>query len=334
MSAYIAWAESRRAAGEYEKATEALQAILKREPSNVDALRLMGDIAWDQKEAEEAKKWWLAVRQIQPNDFGANWGLGRMYLQQRRSARAATQYLETARSVVPADEPDLQTEVSLMLAQAYAGDRKTRQAMDLVRQVLSVDPEDYDANYLQVALRTNVAQTEDEYDQALSDAKRLIGIVQRELETDGVTREGVQRLMTAYQTELQVLSSLGNVLFERNADGTFSTRLRPGKEQRAASVISETVDVMIRRADVQRMLAYFDIAEIAAKAVEYDGGTNARTLMDLGLLQKATGQNALAIITFTRVLDIDPLHKEAARQLDELQSKQAQPETWPGLTGP
>ena len=331
----LAAAEDLRARGRIDDAVKALDYILTTEPSNIDALRLLGDIAWDQHDAEEAQKRWMAVRRIQQNDFGANWGLGRLYLQGssgRGSARNAILYLEVAESVLPASEPELKPKVLLALAQAYSADGQTSRAMEKVRQVLAVAPDDYDACYFLIALRLGSAQSADDYDQALSDAERLVQVVRRELEASGTTLEGAQRLAAAYQMEIQVLKGSASVVFERNPDGSLSDRLLPGKEKRAAATITKTVDAMLRYTDLQRTLAYFQIAEVAAKAVEYDA--NPDTLMELGLLQKATGQSAKAIETFRKVLEIDPLHKEARRQLDALQSQEFGPSAWPSLGAP
>jgi tetratricopeptide (TPR) repeat protein len=331
----LAAAENLRASGRVDDAVKGLEYILKAEPSNIDALRMLGDIAWDQQNAEEAQKRWMAVRKIQQNDFGANWGLGRLYLQGssgRGSARNAILYLEVAESVLPAAEPELKPQVLLALAQAYNADGQTSRAMEKVREVLAVAPDNYEACYFLVALRLGSAQSADDFDQALSDAERLVQVVRKELEASGTTLEGAQRLATAYQMEIQVLKNSVSVVFERNPDGSLSDRLLPGKEKRAAATIAKTVDAMLRYTDLQRTLAYFQIAEVAAKAVQYDA--NPDTLMELGLLQKATGQSAKAVETFRKVLEIDPLHKEARRQLDALQSQEAAPSAWPGVGTP
>ena len=332
ISAALAWADAQRAEGNLDAAVETLQKVLSREPSNIDALRLLGDIAWEQQDAEQARKYWLAVREVQPNDFGANWGLGRLNLAGRASARSAIYYLEVAERVVPADEPELKSQLLVALSQAYAANQENRKALETARKVLGSDPDNFDACYLSTALRARIARTDDDYDQALSDAERLVEIVRHDLQTTGATEEGVRRLLTAYQMELEVLKATANVLFERNTDGSLTDRLQSGKEQRAAKTISKTVDIMVRQADVQRTLTYYRIVEMAARAVEYDASPS--TLMDLGLLQKAVGKNAEAIQTFSRVLAIDPLHKEARRQLDGLQSQRSAAETWPNPLTP
>jgi len=320
ISAALTWADARRAEGSYDLAVGALQKILSRDPSNIDALRMLGDIAYERQDAEEAEKRWKAVREIQPNDFGANWGLGRLNLTRQTSLRPAIYYLEIAESVVPADDPALKSQVLVALTQAYAGNQENRKALDTVREVLRADPDNFNANYLLAALRARLAQTEDDYDQALAAAERVVDIVRRDLETSGTSEERVRRLQSAYQLELDILRVSGNVLFERNPDGSLSDRLQQGKSQRAAKTFSKTVDIMVRQADLQRTLSYYRIIQLAAQAVQYDATPG--TLMNLELLQKAVGQYAEASETFSHVLEIDPLHKEARRQLEALHAQQ------------
>lgn len=329
----LSMAENLRASGLRKDAVEALNLIRQRDANNVDALRMLGDIAWDLQNAEEAQTNWQLVRKIQPNDFGANWGLGRLYLVSG-VFRNAIHYLETAESVVPADPPELKPTVLLALAQAHAAYGERASAIETVREALALDPDNYDGCYLLAALRANSATSDEDFDQALSDTQRVIEVVREDLEANGITLQGVQRLQTAYELELQVLSGCRTVLFHRNPDATWSDRPLPGKEKRLADTLSRAVDVMVRQTDVQRTLAYFRIVELAADAVKYDEGTASRW-MDLALLQKATGQWDQAIVSFEKVLELEPLNKEAQRLLEGLRSQRQTPaDTWPGILTP
>lgn len=309
-------AERLRAAQRYDEAIKALNLVLQKDPSSIDALRLMGDIAWDSENAELARQNWRAVLKIQPNDFGANFGLGRLELSSG-IGRNAVHYLEIAESVAPADRV---AEVLIALARAYDGSRMRDQAIETIRKALTFDSSSFEGWYVLATLRTEVAVDDEDFNQAIDDAERLLEIVGNDLQVNGVTRENVQKLQVAYQVKLDALYSSGKVLFEPNADQTLSERLLPGKERQAAATVSESVDVLLRLAEVRQTLVYFDIVELAKKAVEYDQGTNPSTLLDLGWLQKATGQTEQATETFRRVLELNPGNETARRQLETLQA--------------
>jgi tetratricopeptide (TPR) repeat protein len=307
-------AQQYRAARRPNEAINVLNAILQRDENNIDALRLLGDVAWEGQNAELARNSWLRVREIQPNDFGANFGLGRLHMASG-SARSAVRYLEVAASVVPATRI---AEVFTLLAQAYYGTNLRSQALEAVQKALAADSESFEAWRLLVALRTNAALTEEELDQALTDAQRLKQLAADELRK-GTTLERLQRLQMAYQMELQVLRAFGRVIFKPNPDGrSYSDQVLEGQERLAAATFSRTADVMLRQAELNHRLSRFQIIQFAAKAVQYDRGTNPETLMVLGLLQKETGQLDRAAATFQKVLELDPGNPSAQRQLEEL----------------
>ncbi len=311
-----------RVARRYNEAVNYCQVVLQRDPSNVGALRLLGDMFWETKNAEPARNAWLRVLEIQKNDFVANFGLGRLYLAQRLH-RQAKPCLETAARVVPAGPPELKPQVLIALAQAYHGSGDRDEALGTIERALALAPGNFEAQYALVLLRTEAALREkrdEDFDQTLVEAQKLVRIAADDLRANGITPERVQTLQAAYQAELQVLSAFGWVLYEPNPDGkTLSDQLLRGMEKRAAAIVSKIVDVRLRQVDLQRTMSYFMILDLAATAVKYDGGTNPRTLLDLGLLQKQTEQWEAAIETFRKVLELDPGNEVAQRELEALQ---------------
>jgi tetratricopeptide (TPR) repeat protein len=322
-------ADRARQAGRFTDAINLLNVVVQRtqDQTNIDVLRMLGDIAWDMGNAEEARKQWTLVKNVQPSDFGANWGLGRIWL---RSGvpRQALGYFETAKTVIPSDKPELQPQVLLGLAQAYAGSTYPRKAVETVQQVLELDPQNLDAWYMLASLRAQAAVTLDDFNEALSDASQLVAIAENDVKIHGLTPERLQRLAKAYELKRAVLTGCGRVFFEPNPDGRLSDRLLPGMERTAARVFSILVDTWMRQADLERTMEHFRILQVAAKAVEYDGGTDPETLLKLGSLQAATGQLADAIETLRRVLVLDPANVAARQQLDALQQQT------PAATGP
>jgi len=310
-------AQQYRSGGQLDRALELLRYLLQeRDKGNIEGLRLLGEIYWDSKNAALAEDAWKQVVAVQPNDFVANLGLGRVYLNSGLP-RQAKPYLETAAKVVPPNSPQHEVQVQVALAMALRGGGQWREAIAAAERALRADRDNFDAQQLLTALRIENARTAEEFDRALADAERLIEIAGNALRA-AVNQEGVQRLQLAYQSKLQVLYAFRQLLFRKNPDGSFTDQLLPGQEKRAAAVFSQIVDVMLRQADVNRTLARFQIVEFAAAAVKYDGGTNPRTLLDLGLLQKETGQTAAAVETFRKVLELDPQNATARREYEAL----------------
>jgi tetratricopeptide (TPR) repeat protein len=289
--------------------------------TNIDALRMLGEIAWDMGDAENARKQWTLVKRVQPSDFGANWGLGRLWLRSGQP-RQAMGYLELAGSVVPADKPELKPLVQIALAQAYAGSGYRRKAIETVQQALVLDPKSFEGWSVLAMLRAQAAVKLDDFNEALSDATQLVEIANADVKTYGMTLEGIQRLYKACELKRAILAACGQVFFEQNPDGTLSDRLLPGMERAASRVFSSIVDTWMWQTDLQRTMQHFQILEMAEKAVEYDGGANPETLLKLGSLQAATGRLADAVETLQRVLVLDPGNEAARQQLDALPQQQ------------
>jgi len=311
----LAEVQKLQVARRYNEAANALNYVLQKEPTNIDALRLAGDISWETQNAWQARQYWLRVRQIQPNDFGANFGLGLVHLSSGQY-RQALNYLEPAARTAPADRL---LDALIALARAYRGAFDLEKSLQTAMRAVQLDPESYDAWYLLVTLWVEQASTDEDFDKALAGAERLRQIATNALQTSP-TPEANSRLNAAYDLYLQVLYAFRQVLFERNPDGTLSDRLLPGRERRAAAVIGRIVDIMLLQAELRQRLMLFQILDLATQAVRYDGGSNPESLLRVASLQARVGQLDAARQTLQRVLEIDPDNEPARRQLQMLES--------------
>jgi tetratricopeptide (TPR) repeat protein len=315
-------ADRARVAKKFTDAINLVNFVVQRESGqhNIDVLRMLGEIAYDMKNAEDAQKNWLLVRKVQPGDFGANWGLGRVELDSGQP-RNAVSYLEAAERVIPPDKPELAPKLLIKLSQAYSGAGMRTQAVNAAERALKLDQQDLEGWYVLCKLRSEMARTADEFDKALGDADKLIAITDAEMRTKGISPATVQQMQVAYQLKLSVLYAFRELLFEKNPDGKLSDRVVAGQGPLVGRILDGAVDIMLQQAELERLSQYFNIVQMAQEAVNYDGGTNAVTLMKLGNLQVTTGQYDEALKTYQRVLAIDPQHKEAQRQLDSLQAR-------------
>lgn len=294
----------------YADAEAVLSVIFRRDENNFEACILGGDMALAQKRPEAARQYYLRARKMQPGDFRANWGLGRIYVD-RRIYRQAVTYLEIARPVAP---PDKLSEVLVKLAQAYGGSGQTPKGFAALTEALASDPTNVDALNLMVSLR----MTTNEYEPALDASAKLVEIARANLMREPGQRQYVQELDGAYDTRLRTLRAYHQTLYELLPDGRRSDRLMKGRESLAAAQLREMMNIAIIRAELQRVDTYFQaLILFADRAVQYDP-TNVEGLLTVAGLYASTSQWDLAVETYQRVLQIDPSNAEAQQRLDAL----------------
>lgn len=315
-------AERAREAKRFSDAVNLVNLVVQREGGqrSIDVLRMLGDIAYDMQNVEEARNNWLLVRKIQPGDFGANWGLGRLELHSNQP-RNAKHYLEAAERVIPANKPELAPLVLIALAQACEGTGQRSQAVETVTRALRLDPKNLDAWFVLTKLQADMARTVEDFDKALGSADQLLNIADADILSKGYSLATIQQKQVAYQLKLSVLYSYRNLLFIRNPDGRPSDRPIPGQESLIARILDKAVDVLLQQTELERLARHFQIVEMAQEVVNLDKGTNVPTLLKLADLQAATGQYPAALQNYQRILEMDPLHKEAQRQVESLQAR-------------
>lgn len=308
-----------REARNYPAAIRVLSTILSRDESNKEALAMLGDIYWEIGDPGKARLYWLEVLKIHSTDFGANFGLGRMHLN-TGVFRSAAHYLAIAEKVAPAEKL---VEVLVPLAQSYGKLGDFDKALDAVQRAIAISPDNFEAQYALTGISAIGATGEEDYDATDAEAQRLVELADRKLRTEGVTREGVQQKYSALDLRLSVLRRYQNVLFEINPDGSVSDKPLADRKKQLARVTSRVVETMLKQEDTRRTIAYFDVLQLAAKAVELSDGTDKSALTTLALLQERTGDVAGAIETFNRVVELDPNDATAAKALEQLQQQPA-----------
>lgn len=309
ISDLLAEAERLAAAKQWAQARPYIEAVLAREQSNAQALSLKGEILEKTDQRDMARQEYLAVREIQPNDFRANLGLGRLYVESNMY-RQALVYLNIAEPVAP---PERKPELYVLLARAQRGAGNRNGAIEAVNRALEADAANFEAWQYAIAIMVE----SDEYDRAVAATQELVRIAQNEMVKDRSSRDGLAKLGTAYDTRLSVLSAYHQRLYIRNVDGTFSDQLLPGMEKGAAAMLREVVETMVLRAEVERTLGLYKILPIAEQAVKYDP-SSAQAWMHLGLLYVNTSQYDKAAEALRRVLEIQPDNAQAAEQLSQL----------------
>lgn len=316
ISEMLMEAERLVAAQQYAEAHPYVSAALRQDAGNVQALSLEGEILAQLNQHTLARQSFLAVREIQPNDFRANFGLGRMYVSSG-VFRQALQYLKIAEPVAP---PERKAELFVLLARAERGTGTASRALETVQRAIEADPLSFDAwRYATMLL----VETED-FDRALLATQNLVRIAESELTKDPADRAALERLYLAYDARMAVLRSYHVRLYDRNLDGTSSDRLLPGTEKAAASMLQAMVETMVMQAELRRTMAFHEMLTLAQRTVEYDS-SNTQYWAQLGLLYVNTAQFDRARAAFERAIELEPQNMQAREQLEQLPGRRAAP---------
>src|SRR5215210_3176520 len=99
--------------GQLERAEAELNALLRREPREANALNLLGVIRAEQKRADEAERLFMRALEAEPTLLGAYLNLGQLYLDSRKADRALWAFTEASKL-----EPE-RPEVNFHLAELY-----------------------------------------------------------------------------------------------------------------------------------------------------------------------------------------------------------------------
>jgi tetratricopeptide (TPR) repeat protein len=117
-------------------ATTTYSHILEREPENLDALRALGNIAFDRNEPEHALEYYRRYLKIKPDDLGVQTDVGTMLLSSQQVDAAMKAYLD----VLAIDPKFFQAQFNLAIAYRAAGDTdKALAALQKARDVADDD---------------------------------------------------------------------------------------------------------------------------------------------------------------------------------------------------
>jgi tetratricopeptide (TPR) repeat protein len=302
----LAVAERLYQTGRYPDAATVLELVLQREETNVEAMIMRGEVYEMTKDLNSARTWFLKVQKAQPNEYRANLGLGRTYAAQKMW-RQAIVYLEVAQKVAP---PDKLGDVLTPLAIAYHGTGLTTKAVETVEKSLQLDPDHFENRRLLGLLRLELEQL----DKALTETDALLRLAKKKVQERPGDITALQNLGEAYELRQRVLVSLHNDLYEKNAAGQPTDKIRPGNEAKAAALIKESNDLRIYESELRTLLAYHAILPAAERVVSL-APDNPEYLNQLGLLRRRVGLIGKAIETFQKAIEIDPTNAVAREQL-------------------
>lgn len=118
------------------EAAKSFEHVLGREPENLEALRSMGNISYDQNKPDIALEYYRKYLALRPNDPEVMTDMGTMYLSQREIPKA----IDTYKKVLEANPTFFQAQFNLAIAYRGAGDHAASiAAMEKARDLAPED---------------------------------------------------------------------------------------------------------------------------------------------------------------------------------------------------
>lgn len=301
-----------------------IDAARQRDPASLQVKGLVAELALYAGDLTTARINYLDVHRANRDDYRANLGLGQIYLMTRNFSQASI-YLRRAEALVPVDAPGDTAIVRRLLAQSQHGEKKYIEALETAEKARAVAPQDLDVLHTLIAALRAAGRTE----AAVTEAAALQVVAEQNLRANPGDRQALVQLMEARRIHRETLSEGAAQYFELGRDGQRTDRVIPGKEADVAHVIREIAELQLRDAESQRLLTYYEVADLLARAVEYAPG-NAGYWRFYGQLLAETFQRDAARQAFRKTLELDPTDEVAQRWLQrDAAADQARPPTAP-----
>jgi tetratricopeptide (TPR) repeat protein len=119
-----------------DAAAETYGHVLSLQPNDLDALRALGNVAYDRESGDAAIQYYKRYLELKPGDASVLTDLGTMYL----SSQKVPQAIETYEAVLAADPKFFQAQFNLAIAYRQSGDAD--KALDALRKSKDIAPDD------------------------------------------------------------------------------------------------------------------------------------------------------------------------------------------------
>ncbi len=311
-------------ARQFARTEEALQRVLQRDSTNIEALFMLGETAEAIGNISGARTIYLRVLKIEKNHFGANFGLGRAW-SGNRVWRQAAQYLRTAERVAP---PDRIADVQAFLASALRGMHQWPEALAVVQKAVKTAPENIIARQTLAGIHMDMGN----FEGALAAAEVLVAISAKQMAESPGRLDALQSMDAAFTLRISALTVFVQSFYQINETGQRVDVLVPGAERNAAAVLDGFRKTLEAQAELQLRMRYHEALPAALRATTY-APDNVDYLLALGLLYQKTYQIEEAITTFRLILAIDPDHAAAREQLQQMRAPLTSQPVGPGSAG-
>lgn len=318
-------------AGTFQEVMALLGVALGREPQNTEANLMSAEIALESNDYDTGREYFRAVLNVEPNNFRANLGMGRIWIA-TRSFRQAMLFLQTAERVAP--DTEKASEVKQLLASTYVASGDVPRAIEKAEEAVRVSPENPEALHTLAVIRTELAKRDPTYvAAAVKDAEAYLARMREIAQQNPADVDKLQKLEAAYGILIDALRLLHNANYERDARGQATTRLLKGKEADAAAALNRMAEVMLDKSTVSMMLMQHDIINIAAQPAVALDPKSVKYLELLASLYEKTGNRPKAIETAQKILELDANHQGARDFLRSVNAAGPAPTTQPAVPG-
>jgi tetratricopeptide (TPR) repeat protein len=308
-----------------QEGMELLRRVLETDPVNTEANLLFAETLIKAAELPElppffrqyggldtARDRFKAVLGLEPNNFRANFGYGKILLA-NRAWRQAASFLETALRVAGSTERESDVKSHLAFAQLNMGDFTL--AIENAEDAVRMNPEDLDTRETLVQIHRTAAARDPRYlENALDSVTRYVAMARTQLEQQPWDRERLARLGGAYEYQIAILRDYHGSFYRRDARREVTSDLLPGKEAEAAAALNLMAEKIAEYALVKHTLDLHDAVLIAERAVELEP-RNIEYLENLAGLYQRINNAQQAVELCQRILGLDPDHAEAQQFL-------------------
>lgn len=293
--------------------------VLGRNELDLDANLLAGEISIDRNDYNAAQSYFKRVFDLEPSNFRANLGLGRIW-NANRTWRQAEMHLERAlKAVENSNRKADEASVLRQLAISRLGSGRVPNAVQDAERARLADPPNLDnyQTYVEVLL-TAARQTPREYlERSVTEVDGYLKAVAEQWGADPSNRELLLRLLGAYQLQQAVLEALHNSYYQRDIRNQPTNELLPNRQAEAAAALNRMTACVEERAAVQRLLQLHDAVLLAERATQLDT-SNLDYLWTKARLYAQIQNNKKAIETCEQILKTDPNHAPARELLGVL----------------
>ncbi len=305
----------------FQEVISLLGIVLRRDPTNSEANLMSGEISLESNDFDTGRKYFRSVLDVEPNNYRANVGLGKIWIA-TRSFRQAALFLQTAERVAP--DAEKQSAVKQLLATAYVASGDVTKAIEKAEEAVRIAPNNVEALNALAVIRIELAKRDPAYvTAAVRDAETFLARAREVAQQDPANIESLRRLDLSHGMLIDALRQLHNSFFERDARSQATTRIIKGKEADAAAALNRVAEVMMDRSTIALTLAQHDIIKVAAQpAVQLDP-KSVKYLETLASLYEKVGDRGKAIETAQQILQIDPNHQGARDFLNSVGSSTA-----------
>lgn len=292
--------------------------VLGRNELDLDANLLAGEISIDRNDYNTAQSYFKRVFDLEPSNYRANLGLGRIW-NANRSWRQAEMHLERAlKSVENSNRKTEEASVLRQLAISRLGSGRILDATKDAERAKLADPTNLDnyQTYVEVLL-TAARQFRDYLERAVTECDGYLKAVADQWGADPSNRELLMRLLGAYQLQQAVLEALHNSYYQRDIRNQPTNELLPGKDAEAAAALNRMTACVEERAAVQRLLQLHDAVLLAERATQLDS-SNVEYQLTKARLYIQIQNRAKAVETCEQILKLDANNAQARELLGAL----------------